>query len=76
MLLSSLRVGECALIDSVKTEDSMRRRLYELGFIKGAETVCLMRSPHGKSAAYSICGSVIALRDRDAMTIAVKESES
>lgn len=76
MLLSSLHVGEHALIDSVNTEDSMRRRLYELGFIKGAETMCLMQSPLGKSAAYSICGSVIALRDRDAMTITVKERES
>lgn len=75
MTLSSLRVDGEAVITDITAEDGMRRRLYELGFVPDVRTRCIMRSPLGSPSAYEICGAVIALRERDAKKILIRECD-
>ena len=44
-------------------------RLRELGFREGCAVTCVGKSPLGGMRAYSVMGSVIALRDEDAATV-------
>jgi ferrous iron transport protein A len=63
--LSTLREGEHAIIHSIRLEETMRRRLQDLGLIEGTQVECLQKSPSGDPVAYLIRGAAIALRSRD-----------
>ena len=64
--LSALRVGQSAYVAEIQADEAMRRRLLELGLIRGTRVTCTAKSPAGDPAAYLIRGAVIALRGRDA----------
>ncbi|NLT09739.1 MAG: ferrous iron transport protein A [Ruminococcus sp.] len=67
--LSSLNTGESCIIHSIEHCGSLRRRLMELGFVPGAKAGCLHRS--SGMTAFSISGTVIALRRCDSEMIKV-----
>jgi ferrous iron transport protein A len=69
--LKDLQKGEKAKVYSVTAEDTMRRRLQDIGLIKGTEVECLHKSPSGDPVAYWIRGAVIALRSEDSVNIKV-----
>lgn len=69
--LSSLGRDGTAVVSALTAGGAMRRRLMDLGFIPGARVRALFRGFTGEPTAYLICGSVIALRRRDADTIIV-----
>ena len=64
--LSALRVGQSAYVAEIQADEAMRRRLLDLGLIRGTRVTCTAISPAGDPAAYLIRGAVIALRGRDA----------
>ena len=64
--LSALRVGQSAYVAEIQADEAMRRRLLDLGLIRGTRVTCTANSPAGDPAAYLIRGAVIALRGRDA----------
>ena len=64
--LSALRVGQSAYVAVIQADEAMRRRLLDLGLIRGTRVTCTAKSPAGDPAAYLIRGAVIALRGRDA----------
>ena len=64
--LSALRVGQSADVAEIQADEAMRRRLLDLGLIRGTRVTCTAKSPAGDPAAYLIRGAVIALRGRDA----------
>ena len=64
--LSALRVGPSAYVAEIQADEAMRRRLLDLGLIRGTRVTCTAKSPAGDPAAYLIRGAVIALRGRDA----------
>ena len=64
--LSALRVGQRAYVAAIQADEAMRRRLLDLGLIRGTRVTCTAKSPAGDPAAYLIRGAVIALRGRDA----------
>lgn len=70
--MSELAVGECAVVTALETPDTLRRRLHDLGLIRGTRVRCLLISPLGNPAAYLIRGAVIALRNADAATVLVQ----
>ena len=70
--LAALPVGKSGIIASVSADAPARRRLHELGFISGNEVQTLFRAPLGDPTAYAICGTVMALRKKDAEKIIVK----
>ncbi|MCL2030354.1 MAG: ferrous iron transport protein A [Oscillospiraceae bacterium] len=67
--LACLAAGECARVRAVVSEDAMRRRLMELGFVEGTRVRCALRGPPGGPAAYWVRGAMIALRRADARSI-------
>ena len=73
--LSSLKIGESGIIDSLENRGMMRRRLIDLGFAKGSETACVGVAPLGDPKAYLIKGTVIALREEDSSKINVEKCE-
>lgn len=72
--LSELRAGECAVVTGLETENTLRRRLQDLGLIRGTQVRCLMVSPLGDPCAYLIRGAVIALRRQDSCTVRVQSA--
>jgi len=69
--LNCLEVGQNARICNLLTNDSMRRRLQDIGFIEGANVECVRKGPSGDPIAYLIKGAVIALRNEDSLKILV-----
>lgn len=67
--LQDLEIGESLQVISVGGEDTMARRLEDLGVVEGTRIVCLGASPLGDPRAYLIRGAVIALRASDAKTV-------
>lgn len=69
LTLDQLRVGESFVVDRIRNEGAMKRRLEDLGIVSGTQIDCVMRSPLGDPWAYRIRGAVIALRSNDAATV-------
>lgn len=67
--LSTLQIGQSALVAEIEAEPAMRRRLLDIGLIQGTRVTCVAKSPAGDPAAYLIRGAVIALRGCDAQGI-------
>lgn len=66
-----LPVNTIGTIEHLDCIGSIQRRLLDLGMIKGSKIIPLFKSPAGDPIAYSIRGSVIALRKEDALNIKV-----
>ena len=69
--LSRLPLGKSARILSLSAKEPLRGRLMDLGFVPGSEIRPLYAAPTGDPRAYLVCDTVIALRQRDAATVAV-----
>ena len=72
--LSRLPLGKAARILSLSAQEPLRGRLLDLGFVPGSPIRPLYAAPLGDPRAYLICETVIALRQRDAATVAVEET--
>lgn len=69
--LDKLKINETAFIDTINITDGFRRRLLDLGFIKGSKIIALYKSPSKNPTAYLIKGTVIAIRNEDAKKIKI-----
>ena len=69
--LLSMPVGTSGTVGTVGLSGIMRRRLLDLGLVPGAQISCLYTAPSGNPRAYLIRGSIIALRNQDAMDVAL-----
>ena len=74
--LNHIKPGEHAIVKAVKSTDSMKRRLLDIGLIEDTEVECLFTSPSGDPAAYLIRGAVIAIRKKDCNNILIKNREA
>ncbi len=72
MLLSELKVGQKGKIISVSPDFSLYTRLNDIGFTKGTNIECVLKSPLGDPYAYLLKGTVIALRLKDAAKIEIE----
>lgn len=70
--LDQLLIGKKAIVMNLNAEGIARRRLLDLGLVKGASVEALHRSPYGDPIAYSIMGAVIALRNEDAAKVIIQ----
>ena len=73
--LSEITPGGHGRIVGLLPEGAMNRRLLDLGFAEGAVVKCLFHSMFGDPTAYEICGTVIALRAADSVSILVSDSD-
>ena len=51
---------------------SLKRRLLDLGIIKGTKIIPVLKSPSGDPTAFEVRGTLIALRKEDAILIKIK----
>ena len=71
MLLANLETGEKAVIVRVHGHGSFRKRLIEMGFIKGKEVRVVLNAPLKDPIEYEIIGYKISLRREEARQIEV-----
>lgn len=69
MTLNELKLGETGMIQDLNCSDGVKRRLLDLGLIKGTKITPLFISPSGDPTAFEIRGSVIAIRIEDTALI-------
>lgn len=67
--LSSLPIGRHGKVMTITSEGPTRRRMLDLGFVRGTDVLALRKSPLGDPTAYKIRGAVIALRQEEASYI-------
>lgn len=67
--LCDIKKGERLVIKKLKTKGMLRKRLLDIGFVPETEVECVRISPFGDPKAYSVRGTVIALRNKDAVSI-------
>ncbi len=69
--LDNLPLGTYGKVEVLNCKGAIRRRLLNLGIVKGTPIVPILKSPSGDPTAFIIRGSVIALRKEDANLIVV-----
>lgn len=72
MSLADLKTGEFVKILNIHNEESLRRRLYDLGFFPNSLVECVLVSPFSSPILYKVNGALIALRKSDAKFIEVE----
>jgi len=72
--LSDLPEGGQARVRALYLTGGIRRRLQDLGLVRGTKITCIQRAAAGDPTAYLIRGAVIALRRRDTAQIEVVKS--
>ncbi|MGE5593280.1 MAG: FeoA family protein [Betaproteobacteria bacterium] len=70
--LSEAPLGSTYRITGLSATGPPRRRLLDVGFVPGACVVPVRRSPAGDPTAYSVRGTLIALRRREADRVTVQ----
>lgn len=73
--LKNLNIGEEVTIKKILIEGEIKKRLYDLGFIKGSKVKCILKSPLNDPMAYFIKGTIIALRGELAKKIICEKGE-
>ena len=71
MKLAELNTGEKAVIVRVHGHGSFRKRLIEMGFIRGKEVRVVLNAPLKDPIEYEIIGYKVSLRREEAMQIEV-----
>ncbi|HHW37609.1 MAG TPA: ferrous iron transport protein A [Bacillales bacterium] len=72
--LYQCETGDNAVIESMSIQGVMRRRLLDLGFVKGAQIEVLRKSPLGDPVAYLVNNTTIALRKEESNHIFVRKA--
>jgi len=70
--LNLLPLGKKAVVKSITSEGTIRRRMLDLGLISDTVVEALQKSPSGDPTTYHIRGAVIALRSQEASKIIVE----
>lgn len=69
--LNTLPINTSGEVVTLNCNGSIRRRLLDLGIVKGTMITPILKSPSGDPTAFLIRGSTIALRKEDAELIEV-----
>jgi len=72
MNLSELPLNRVGIIDNLNCNENIRRRMLDLGLIKGTKITPVFKSPSGDPVAYEIRKTLIALRKEDSENITLK----
>ncbi len=70
--LDQVKISEKVKIETINTEDTIKRRLLDMGMIEGTTIECVLQSPLKDPIAYFVRGTLIALRKDDSKNIIVK----
>lgn len=75
MLLSELQNGEYGIISKVRGRGAFRKRIIEMGFIKGKKVTVIKNAPLKDPIEYSILGYEVSLRRSEANLIEIVTAE-
>lgn len=70
--LDKINLNEKYLIDEVLLDEHTKKRIYDLGLIENTIIEAVYKSPFGDPIAYSVRGTIIAIRKTDAKKIIVR----
>ena len=70
--VNELKLGEIGVVNKIIGEETIKRRLLDLGLIEGTNITPVLLSPSGDPRAFEFRGSLIAIRKEDAKNIKVK----
>ena len=72
MNLYELPLNTVGIIDNLYCNDIIKRRMLDLGLIKGTKITPVFKSPSGDPIAYEIRKTLIAIRKEDSSKIILK----
>ena len=70
--LNELKINEESTIISVNTDINIKRRLMDIGFVKGEKVKLILKNFGDNMRAYKIKNTVMALRVSDTKNILIK----
>ena len=70
--LDLLSLNESSYIKEINTDNNLKNRLFDLGFITNQKITCICNSPAKNPRAYIVMNSVIPLRNEDAKKIIIE----
>lgn len=70
--LSKLPLNKDGIIQELKCEGNIRRRLLDLGLVKGTKITPVLVSPSKDPRAFEVRGSIIAIRKEDAEKVDIE----
>ena len=73
MNLYELPLNTVGTVNDLNCNGNIRRRLLDLGLVKGTKITPVFKSPSGDPTAYEIRKTLIALRKEDSKLINLKE---
>lgn len=73
--LNGLKINEEAVIVSVNTDKDIKRRLMDIGFVKGEKVKLILKNFGDNMRAYKIKNTIMALRVKDSKNILIKKLE-
>ena len=73
MNLYELPLNTVGVVNNLNCNGNIRRRLLDLGLVKGTKITPVFKSPSGDPIAYEIRKTLIALRKEDSELINLKE---
>lgn len=72
MNLNKLPLNTVGIINELNCNGNIRRRLLDLGLVKGTKITPVFKSPSGDPTAFEIRKTLIALRKEDSKLINLK----
>ena len=73
--LNELKINEESIIVSVNTDINIKRRLMDIGFVKGEKVKLILKNFGDNMRAYKIKNTVMALRVNDTKNILIKQEK-
>lgn len=71
--LNDLKINEEGIIVKVDTKQNIKRRLMDIGFVKGEKVKLILKNFGDNMRAYKIKNTVMALRVDDTKNILIRE---
>lgn len=72
--LYDLEIENLGKIENIYCTENIKRRMMDLGIVKGTKIKPILKSPSGNPKAYEVRGSIIAIRTEDAKQIEIKNA--
>ena len=69
--LSQLPLNQNGRIENVECNEGIKRRLLDMGLVKGTNIIPVLVSPSGEPRAFLVRGTIIAIRKEDAKDIKI-----
>ena len=69
--VNELKLGEIGVVSKIIVEETIKRRLLDLGLIEGTNIKPVLISPSGDPKAFEVRGTLIAIREEDTEKIEI-----